>query len=437
MINSDTIGSRKETLLILAFSYIILVSLGFPGKLADVYGRFLETFAEYSSFGLQILLMCLGGGKGSQNVLEIQLLNLQARYQYVYLMLAAFFGFSMLVTLYPQEQVISCMRFSVTALFALWAVDQYQTKQILNAIIFAQALFVLVALYFTLAYPALAFSSESGGSDFTGFLETKNNAAAELSCLILLQLVLLKAKVGKEKVSRGFILLLAVQIALLFLCNATGARIQLLIPAVYLLLMDRKKAKGFRVHPGVIYIVGSVGFIIFALTILPYFESLFEFLGKDVTLTGRVPLWRQVIKVMSEDHTFLGYGYGMFWRNSSAVALLHTAFYSNSFRGSMLTGAHNVLLELWLNVGLVGIFFFFLVLLLSMNTFRWMEALEYHFCAMYIIWFMLFGLTERAFTTYKYDILFLFLVIGTGFKIKRPQSFGQRRKRANVGLQVH
>ena len=77
---------------------------------------------------------------------------------------------------------------------------------------------------------------------------------------------------------------------------------------------------------------------------MPAFAWIIELLGKDATLTGRIPLWKQIISVMTEHNTFTGFGYGMFWRDPQAVDLVHAAFEDDSFLGNMTSGAHNLLL---------------------------------------------------------------------------------------------
>ena len=111
-----------------------------------------------------------------------------------------------------------------------------------------------------------------------------------------------------------------------------------------------------------------------------------------------------------------------------AVALLHTAFRSNSFMGTMTTGAHNVLLEYWLNAGLFGLASYFIALLASFRQMRKLERQNYIFCAAYMLWFMVMGWTERSMSTYEYQMMFLFLAMGVGSNKPRPVS----RRRARL-----
>ncbi len=418
-------AENREKLRKILIVFIILNSLGFPGKYTQILGGFSQTAMEYLAFGLEILLMMF---PDDGDVMSIKLLNLKKKYGAVYFMFFVIFAGSMAVTRYPKEQLITCVRFTTTGLFALWLAETYGAVGVLQLICRAQTWFVGAVLVFMVLKPNSAFVSEVNARDFVGILQTKNNAAAELSCGILLQLALFQiSREKQETISRSFIILLAVQGAMLLLCNATGAILCAMLPGIYLLGFKKRWGVQKRLPLGILYIAGSVGFLIAALSILPLFEPLFDSIGKDATLTGRVPLWKQIIKVMTDHHTFLGYGFGMFWRDRTAVALVHSAFSRNSFMGSMSTGAHNVLLEWWMNVGLFGLGSLFLALLSSMQNIKRLTEEQYTFCAAFLLWFLLHGLTERAISPYQYHTLFLFLTMGVA--CQKPAPVSQRRLR--------
>jgi len=378
---------------------ILLVSMGFPGRYTRLLGGSSSTLLEYGTFGLQLVLMLFSSGR--DGVMSIKLLDLKQRYTAVYCMAVVFFADSMFVTRYPSEQIITCVRFTVTILFALWMADRYDGEDILRLICTAQMVFVVLTLLYCVLFPGTIFSQEQGEHDFIGFLRTKNNEAAELSVGILFQIAWFKLQRARREIPQRWELMLFV---------------------------EGRNDPEWRLPLGLVYVVGSVGFLIAALTILPLMEPLLSAIGKDATLTGRTPLWRQIILVMTNSHTFTGYGFGMFWRDRQAVALLHTAFRSNSFMGTMTTGAHNVLLEYWLNVGLFGLASYFIALLASFRQMRKLERQNYIFCAAYMLWFMVMGWTERSMSTYEYQMVFLFLAMGVGSNKPRPVS----RRRARL-----
>lgn len=416
----------KERLIDGAVLFVLLVSFGFPGKYTMLIGTASSKLFEYAAFAVQIFIMLFSSG--DDGVMSLKIIDIKEKYAAIYLMAIVYFVDSMLVTRYPSEQLISCIRYTATILFALWMTEYYDTEKILHLIAAAQLIFTVLTLGFILLKPGAVFAKEQGEHDFTGIMRTKNNAASQFSVCILLQIVWFRILRAKHMiVSRRYLVSMALQGILLFLCNARGAVLCLILPVIYVLFgtYDQKPSK--RLPVGVIYISLSILFIVTALTILPLFEPLFAMIGKNTTLTGRVPLWRQIIQVMMNRHTFTGYGYGMFWRDRQAVAQIHQAFSRNSFMGSMTTGAHNVLIELWLNVGLFGVAAYFTALLITTAKADQMEWTHYILSAAYILWFMMFGWTERSMSTYEYQTLFLFIAMGAACHKIRPEPERRRK----------
>ena len=77
-------------------------------------------------------------------------------------------------------------------------------------------------------------------------------------------------------------------------------------------------------------------------------EVLFDALGRDTSLTGRVPLWDVLIPMGLRQP--LGFGYGAFWlgwEGPSAEVWSRLNWF--------LPNAHNGFLEIWLNLGWVGL----------------------------------------------------------------------------------
>ncbi|GAA6764001.1 MULTISPECIES: O-antigen ligase family protein [Thermus] len=79
------------------------------------------------------------------------------------------------------------------------------------------------------------------------------------------------------------------------------------------------------------------------------YEVLLEALGKDVTLTGRIPLWLTLIPFIQE-RLWVGYGFGGFWLGWEGPSA-----YVWSLVGWGPVHGHNGYLDLWLDLGLVGL----------------------------------------------------------------------------------
>lgn len=229
------------------------------------------------------------------------------------------------MTRYPSEQIITCVRFTVTILFALWMADRYDGEDILRLICTAQMVFVVLTLLYCVLFPGTIFFPRTGRTRLyriSAHQEQRGSGAFRWHP-VPDSVVQTAARTAGDP-QRWELMLFVVQGMMLFLCNAKGALFCVAIPAAYLLFVEGRNDPEWRLPLGLVYVVGSVGFLIAALTILPLMEPLLSAIGKDATLTGRTPLWRQIILVMTNSHTFTGYGFGMFWRDRQAVALLHS-----------------------------------------------------------------------------------------------------------------
>lgn len=243
-----------------------------------------------------------------------------------------------------------------------------------------------------------------------GVYSAKNALASELSLGTIMLFMLMRGKYQAKERGGGWTVVFVVHVVLLLMCQATGAILFALAVILYLLFFAK-----IRVPLAWVYIAVSVGFLFAALTILPVFAPLLEMIGKDATLTGRTELWNGIIQFMTDEKTFTGYGYGRFWMDRKAVARLHTYFDYRSYFSRMSTGAHNQILEMWLNTGMIGIGTFFAAVLGSFKNWHKMAASVYRFVSPLLLYLLLCGLTERVFeNAYGYRLLLFFIIMAMG-----------------------
>ena len=427
-VRENTVQRRTDFKIELIAVFAILVSLGFPGTLEQVYGERFSLVIQYAAFFLEIFVMLFSSGK---SWMDIRVVNLEKKYAVLYLFVTVIFVFSMLVTNYPYLEIISCTRLVVTLFFVIWFQDQFRFERMLELLCIAQALFLLAVLYVVVMFPRLAFADGSGPFDmFLGLYPTKNTSACELVFGILIMSVLIHERRKKWKPCRLWIVLWAIQIFLLFTCQATGAVFCLIFSLAMFFIPSR-----VRFPLGWIYISGNLIFLFATMTLMPAFEWFFEAIGKDATLTGRIPLWNRVLEVMLEHNTLTGFGYGMFWRDPEAYTLIQEGFDEYSFLGNTTAGAHNVLMEYWLNDGLIGIAVFFGAILYSLRRVEEFPEAEYLFCSVFMTFLMINGFTERCLEgNYDYKIFIFLLVLAMGCRLSdEKKEMAEERKGAVDG----
>ncbi len=403
---------RRETEVIfeLAIIYSFLISLGFPGNLTDFMGESIEKLLEYGAFILEILLLMFSSGESWQ---DIELIHLNKKYWVMYLYVFSSFAISMLVTFDAKLQIITCVRLVVTMLFVIWLQERYSIRELLEMICIAQAALVLVTLFFMVFFRSQAYSQMEGQNNaLIGLFDTKNACATELGFGIVMTVLLLREKRGSKRLEMRWWILLIVQVVLLLMCQATGALITVAFAVLSIFIFPNQ-----RLPLGLIYITANVVFLFSMLALMPYFEDMLVAMGKDATLTGRIPIWRRVIDVMTANRTMTGFGYGMFWRDPTALLKFQTGFSmrKDPFMATLTTGAHNVIMETWLNSGLLGLAAFFFTVIYSFRDMNSLREDQYRLCIGIMIFLTINGLTERCLGgNFDYRVMSCFLVMAVG-----------------------
>ncbi len=412
--------------------FCLLVSLGFPGSYTSVYGEKISTLAEYAAFIMQIGMILATSASDWKG---IELIHLEKKYYILYLYVAFIFAESMLVTSSRSSQMITCLRLVVTLLFVIWMQNRFSMEQILDLFYIAQGIFILFTILLMVRHPHLAFESSSSFTNaLCGLFKTKNNCASELVFGIIISVFSIQNKMRKKALPLWMPVLFFVHCLLLALCQATGAVITAVVIFIPIIFFKKQRLK-----IGLIYIAANVMFLFSMLTLMPLFEGIIIAMGKDPSLTGRIPMWKHMINVMMNHNTMLGFGYSMFWRDVHAVNLIHSAYSmrKSPFMAMMTSGGHNVLMEMWLNSGLLGIAAFFITILYSFRDLREMEEGSYRFCVAVMAYLTLNGFTERCLGgNFDYNIMSLFLTMTLGCRYAPVRNRRIRQTQIDSGNSV-
>jgi O-antigen ligase len=110
-------------------------------------------------------------------------------------------------------------------------------------------------------------------------------------------------------------------------------------------------------------LTGFILFLVVAIGLTIVVSSNFEYiivdvLGKDMTLTGRVPVWNLVLEKAVSQRPLLGFGYYGFWQKSRGED--DPSRYIITENGFRPRHAHQGFLDLAVDLGLIGFSFFFL-----------------------------------------------------------------------------
>ena len=151
-------------------------------------------------------------------------------------------------------------------------------------------------------------------------------------------------------------------------------------------------------------------------------------LGKDASLTGRVPIWRQSITVMQQSRTLTGYGLEMFWKTPSAVKAFRAGFDENSWAATSAASTHNMLVETWCNIGLIGLALYFLMFLAAGKGVKYLQEDQYLFSSCYLVMFTVRSLTERQSNPSSMYALGSFVVLAMMYQAQYRHKLSLRKK---------
>lgn len=213
----------------------------------------------------------------------------------------------------------------------------------------ADALIDLIAkLIAVCAVLSLIFQKHGGFGDFTGIFPHKNVLGQVMAAGVF-------AALHGWRTRRSLIYLMIIALCATVASLSQSTTSQLIIAVfVAMDIFGRLYLRG-----GALRALGVGGAIVAAAVVIFFLlnEAMFlEMVGKDPTLSGRTEIWPYVIDKIYQRPIF-GWGYFGFWTSANpaawsiaqAIALEHDTWFV-----AILPNAHNTLLEMLLEIGVVG-----------------------------------------------------------------------------------
>jgi exopolysaccharide production protein ExoQ len=118
------------------------------------------------------------------------------------------------------------------------------------------------------------------------------------------------------------------------------------------------------------------------------FSVIFNLLGREADLTGRVPLWLLVFNSIMES-PILGYGYAAFWLGMdgpSRIIWEAIPFWE-------INHSHNGILDLWLSIGIFGVILFLIHftrgIYLSINNIKNSSSFIIYWPLLFLVFFII------------------------------------------------
>ncbi len=268
-----------------------------------------------------------------------------------------FVGLCLMSTLWsaePAETLTSALLFAAITAYAFYMVMRYSLEEIL---VLLSCIFLIsgaLNLVFVQAFPQYGIAK---GGEWSGVLSTKN----QLGYLTTLGIptLLITAMIGR----RWRLVCLAGTALLAFLLvmsQSTTALVATILLTVSLPILRIFRASSTLRGAAMLGIFGN-GLVIAAVA-TNQIEVITGWAGKDPSLTGRTPIWEATLDIILE-RPLIGYGYQAAFGGYFSPA--HEIWILNPWEP---TDSHNALLQIWIEVGLIGVVLFLAVLARALSN---------------------------------------------------------------------
>lgn len=231
-----------------------------------------------------------------------------------------------------------------TTLFGLYLAARFDDLDRLRLFGWCFGVLAFSSLFFALALPQYGITWEVHVGAWRGVFQQKNYLGQIMVFGAAVFLVTMLAHPSlRARAGAGFLLC----VALVLLSTSMTSLIALLMlvsVAAAIALLFR-----YRALAVLIVYVSIIAGIALTLGLLIDPEAVFGLIGRDPSLTGRLDIWEPLWDMISR-RIWLGYGYGAFWENPDGPA-----WYIRRILQWEVPSAHNGWVEVWLDIGLVGL----------------------------------------------------------------------------------
>jgi exopolysaccharide production protein ExoQ len=298
-----------------------------------------------------------------------------------------------------------------TSVFAFYLGTRYTRNEVFRLLF---SVFTAVVL---LSFLAARLGIAQAPGTWQGIFTTKNllGQAMELSAIVSL-LFALSESAWKRVLGAAVFLL---SCALLLLSDSKTALV-VLLAALMLMVPLRVIRLRYRVAELAI-IALLVGAGAMSVWLAGSSDTVLNLLGRNASLTGRVPLW-EMLWDMIKRSPWVGYGYGGFWLywDGPSAAIWKVCIVR---WGWLPPNGHDGFIDLWLDLGLVGVLAFLVSFVVSfVRAFRVAHdgrSFADLFPIMFLYFMVLGNLTESALVTHNSMIWVLFVAVTTQLWVTR------------------
>jgi exopolysaccharide production protein ExoQ len=247
--------------------------------------------------------------------------------------------------------------YCIETLFAFYLVLKFDTEEIQSLVMMTGSVLCFLSLITVFFLPRFGLTHSARDLEAWHGVFPDRTSAAKCLVFLLSPAIIFRGR----RFSNRHIVYIAVVLLMIFMAKSATGRV---ISCIYVALiatisfLSRFGRRSSLLIGAAFLAVGAL----VAFVGLAYLPLLFEGLGRNATLSGRTAIWTLILRSIAK-RPLLGYGFYAFWqglKGESANAIVGTHW--------VFGYAHNGILEICLQVGLVGVAIFFVTLFQAMRN---------------------------------------------------------------------
>ncbi|MBD2336439.1 O-antigen ligase family protein [Calothrix sp. FACHB-156] len=332
--------------------------------------------------------------------------------------------FSLFWSFAPDLTLKNSIRLIGSSLFGIYLASRYTLKEQLKLLAWTFSIAIVLSFIFSIALPKYGIMGGVHAGKWRGIFIHKNGLG---SSMLNSSTIFLLMAAAYKKHRNLFLLGFLLSLILIVLSVSTSALINLIILISVFIAFRALWLPYYVMVPTILAAATLIQIIYF--WFINNANLIFGVFGKDAGLSGRGDLWSLVFD-MIQRQPWLGYGYSGFWNgwNGESAYIWRAAPWTP-------THPHNGFLELWLNLGLLGLSIFLIGF--GINYFkalafvRLTRKTEDFFPVIHMTSLVLINLTETALLESDNLNWIIYIALSSAISM---QVHEQMRKKANRSL---
>lgn len=255
----------------------------------------------------------------------------------------------------PVPSFIKGVTFILLTLSACYFGNRLTPKLLVRGICYGVLAGVIVSAFLAIALPGVAGTTMYHDGAWRGLYGQKNVLGRAAMLAVIFLLVWHRIETGR-RIRRRILLAAAFATFVLAMSQSATALVGVVVFLIAFPIARAVMLRGPRVR-FVAFFLAPIVLVVAGLLISDVLDTALLALGRDADLTGRVPLWQYVWQ-RAQERLIVGFGVDVFFDPQ----------YADFFYAALRwwpEHSHNGVLDLLLDVGLVGVFLFFMAFFYS------------------------------------------------------------------------